>query len=172
MPIDEARVLTVTKLNKYVKMLIDGNPILSNVWVKGEISNLTCHSSGHLYFSLKDEGARVAAVMFRSAADKLKFRPENGMKVLLHGRVSVYPRDGAYQIYANSLEPDGVGALYIAYEQLKRRLEAEGLFRQDRKKPLPKKRDKKIHIYMDFTCVDSFPALLFRMDFLPRQHSS
>jgi len=138
MPIDEARVLTVTKLNKYVKMLIDGNPILSNVWVKGEISNLTCHSSGHLYFSLKDEGARVAAVMFRSAADKLKFRPENGMKVLLHGRVSVYPRDGAYQIYANSLEPDGVGALYIAYEQLKRRLEAEGLFRQDRKKPLPK----------------------------------
>jgi exodeoxyribonuclease VII large subunit len=138
MPIDEARVLTVTKLNEYVKMLIDGNPVLSNVWVKGEISNLTCHSSGHLYFSLKDEGARVAAVMFRSAADKLKFRPENGMKVLLHGRVSVYPRDGAYQIYATSLEPDGVGALYIAYEQLKRRLEAEGLFRQDRKKSLPK----------------------------------
>jgi len=138
MPIDESRILTVTKLNEYVKMLIDGNPVLGNVWVKGEISNLTCHSSGHLYFSLKDEGARVAAVMFRSAADKLKFRPENGMKVLLHGRVSVYPRDGAYQIYATSLEPDGVGALYIAYEQLKRRLEAEGLFRQDRKKPLPK----------------------------------
>ena len=138
MPIDESRVLTVTKLNEYVKMLIDGNPVLGNVWVKGEISNLTCHSSGHLYFSLKDEGARVAAVMFRSAADKLKFRPENGMKVLLHGRVSVYPRDGAYQIYATSLEPDGVGALYIAYEQLKRRLEAEGLFRQDRKKSLPK----------------------------------
>ena len=138
MPIDESRILTVTKLNEYVKMLIDGNPVLGNVWVKGEISNLTCHSSGHLYFSLKDEGARVAAVMFRSAADKLKFRPENGMKVLLHGRVSVYPRDGAYQIYATSLEPDGVGALYIAYEQLKRRLEAEGLFRHDRKKPLPK----------------------------------
>jgi len=138
MPIDESRVLTVTKLNEYVKMLIDGNPVLSNVWVKGEISNLTCHSSGHLYFSLKDESARVAAVMFRSAAEKLKFRPENGMKVLLHGRVSVYPRDGAYQIYATSLEPDGVGALSVAYEQLKRRLEAEGLFRQDIKKSLPK----------------------------------
>lgn len=138
MPVDESRILTVTKLNEYVKMLIDGNHVLSNVWVKGEISNLTCHSSGHLYFSLKDEGARVSAVMFRAAAEKLKFRPENGMKVLLHGRVSVYPRDGAYQIYATSLEPDGVGALYIAYEQLKRRLEAEGLFRQDLKKPLPK----------------------------------
>ncbi len=138
MPVDEARILTVTNLNEYVKMLIDGNPVLANVWVKGEISNLTCHSSGHLYFSLKDEGARVAAVMFRSAAEKLKFRPETGMKVLLHGRVSVYPRDGAYQIYATSLEPDGIGALYMAYEQLKRRLEAEGLFRQETKKPLPK----------------------------------
>ncbi|MBQ4065535.1 MAG: exodeoxyribonuclease VII large subunit [Clostridia bacterium] len=135
---DESRVLTVTKLNEYVKMLIDGNPVLSKVWVKGEISNLTFHGSGHLYFSLKDEGGRIASVMFRSAAQKLKFRPENGMKVLLYGRVSVYPRDGQIQLYATSLEPDGVGALYIAYEQLKKRLEAEGLFRPDNKKPLPK----------------------------------
>ncbi|MBO5039900.1 MAG: exodeoxyribonuclease VII large subunit [Clostridia bacterium] len=135
---DESRILTVHGLNEYVKMLIDGNPVLSNVYVRGEISNLNYHSSGHYYFSLKDENARVSAVMFKSAVIKLKFRPENGMKVVLHGRVSVYPRDGAYQLYATSLEPDGVGALTLAYEQLKRKLEAEGLFRADLKKPLPK----------------------------------
>ena len=134
----EARILTVNDLNEYVKMLIDGSPVLSNVYVKGEISNLNYHSSGHYYFSLKDEGARVSAVMFKSAVIKLKFRPENGMRVILHGRVSVYPRDGAYQLYATSLEPDGIGALTLAYEQLKRRLEAEGLFKDDRKKPIPK----------------------------------
>ncbi len=135
---DESRILTVGGLNEYVKMLIDGNPVLSNVYVRGEISNLNYHSSGHYYFSLKDENARVSAVMFKSAVIKLKFRPENGMKVVLHGRVSVYPRDGAYQLYATSLEPDGIGALTLAYEQLKRKLEAEGLFRTDLKKPLPK----------------------------------
>ncbi len=135
---DESRILSVNGLNEYVKMLIDGNPVLSNVYVRGEISNLNYHSSGHYYFSLKDESARVSAVMFKSAVMKLKFRPENGMKVVLHGRVSVYPRDGAYQLYATSLEPDGVGALTLAYEQLKRKLEAEGLFRQEYKKPLPK----------------------------------
>ncbi len=135
---DESRILTVGGLNEYVKMLIDGNPVLSNVYVRGEISNLNYHSSGHYYFSLKDENARVSAVMFKSAVVKLKFRPENGMKVVLHGRVSVYPRDGAYQLYATSLEPDGIGALTLAYEQLKRKLEGEGLFRQELKKPLPK----------------------------------
>ena len=135
---DESRILTVNGLNEYVKMLIDGNPVLSNIYVRGEISNLNYHSSGHYYFSLKDENARVSAVMFKSAVIKLKFRPENGMKVVLHGRVSVYPRDGAYQLYATSLEPDGIGALTLAYEQLKRKLEAEGLFRVDLKKPLPK----------------------------------
>ncbi|MBR4293000.1 MAG: exodeoxyribonuclease VII large subunit, partial [Clostridia bacterium] len=135
---DESRILTVTGLNEYVKMLIEGNPVLSNVYVRGEISNLKCHSSGHYYFSLKDEGGRVSAVMFKSAALKLKFRPENGMKVVLHGRVSVYSRDGAYQLYASSLEPDGIGALTLAYEQLKRKLEEEGLFRSDFKKALPK----------------------------------
>jgi exodeoxyribonuclease VII large subunit len=135
---DESRILTVNGLNEYVKMLIDGNPVLSSVYVRGEISNLNYHSSGHYYFSLKDENARVSAVMFKSAVIRLKFRPENGMKVVLHGRVSVYPRDGAYQLYATSLEPDGIGALTLAYEQLKRKLEAEGLFRTDLKKPLPK----------------------------------
>lgn len=135
---EEHRILSVTRLNEYVKMLLDGDPVLGNVWVRGEISNLTRHSAGHYYFSLKEENVRVAAVMFRSAVEKLKFTPENGMKVLLHGRVSVYPRDGAYQLYATALEPDGVGALTLAYEQLRRRLEAEGLFRPEHKKPLPK----------------------------------
>lgn len=134
----EVKVLSVTELNDYVKLIVDGNPVLSNVWVRGEISNLTCHSSGHYYFSLKNENARVSAVMFRSATQKLKFRLENGMKVILHGRVSVYVRDGNYQLYATELEPDGIGALTIAYEQLKKKLEAEGLFRQEYKRPLPK----------------------------------
>lgn len=134
----EARALTVSQLNEYVKMLIDSNPVLGNVWVKGEISNLTVHTSGHLYFSVKDEKARLSAIMFRSDASKLKFKPENGMKIFVHGRISVFSRDGAYQLYANEIEPDGVGALYIAYEQLKRRLEAEGLFDERIKKPLPK----------------------------------
>ncbi len=135
---DEAKILTVNGLNEYIKMLLDGNPVLNNVYVRGEISNLNYHSSGHYYFSLKDEGARVSAVMFKSSVMKLKFRPENGMKVVLHGRVSVYARDGAYQLYATSLEPDGIGALTLAYEQLKKRLEAEGLFRIEHKKPIPK----------------------------------
>lgn len=138
MPPEESRILSVSGLNAYVKMRIDADPILSNVWVRGEISNLTRHSAGHYYFSLKEENARIAAVMFRSSAEKLKFVPENGMKVLLHSRVSVYERDGAYQLYASALEPDGIGALTIAYEQLRRRLEAEGLFRPEVKKPLPK----------------------------------
>ena len=135
---DEARILSVEELNNYVKLKVDRDPVLSNVWVKGEISNLTCHSSGHYYFSLKNENARVSAVMFKAAVMILKFRPENGMKVILHGRVSVFVRDGNYQLYATELEPDGIGALTIAYEQLKKRLEAEGLFRQESKRPLPK----------------------------------
>jgi exodeoxyribonuclease VII large subunit len=135
---DEARLLSVEELNNYVKLKVDRDPVLSNVWVKGEISNLTCHSSGHYYISLKNENARVSAVMFKAAVMNLKFRPENGMKVILHGRVSVFVRDGNYQLYATELEPDGIGALTIAYEQLKKRLEAEGLFRQESKRPLPK----------------------------------
>ena len=135
---DEARILSVEELNNYVKLKVDRDPVLSNVWVKGEISNLTCHSSGHYYFSLKNENARVSAVMFKAAVMNLKFRPENGMKVILHGRVSVFVRDGNYQLYVTELEPDGIGALTIAYEQLKKRLEAEGLFRQESKRPLPK----------------------------------
>ena len=131
--------VTVSQLNEYIKSLIDSTPALADVYVKGEISNFKNHyGTGHYYLTLKDEGALVRAIMFRSSAAKLKFMPENGMKVVAHGRVSAFVRDGQYQLYLDSMEPDGIGALYVAYEQLKRRLEAEGLFDASRKKPLPK----------------------------------
>jgi exodeoxyribonuclease VII large subunit len=132
-------LLSVSELNEYMRMLLDSDPLLGSVFVRGEISNFTNHyKTGHFYFSLKDEGALVRAVMFRGNAQKLRFLPENGMKVILHGRVSVFPRDGQYQIYVDDIQPDGVGALYLAYEQLKRRLEAEGLFDPARKRALPR----------------------------------
>lgn len=131
--------VTVTELNEYIKRLIDGDAPLNSVLVKGEISNFKNHySTGHFYFTLKDDGGVLRAVMFRSSASKLPFMPENGMKVIVHGRVSAFVRDGQVQLYADSMEPDGVGALYIAYEQLKRKLEAEGLFDAAHKKSLPK----------------------------------
>ena len=130
-------VLTVSDLNNYIKSMFDGNRLLSSVQVRGEISNFTNHRSGHFYFSLKDEGGQIKAVMFRSSAARLKFIPENGMKVTVFGSISVFPRDGVYQMYATSMQPDGIGALYLAYEQMKAKLEAEGLFDADYKKPLP-----------------------------------
>ena len=130
--------LTVTELNQYIKDLIDVNPPLTDIYIKGEISNFKAHSSGHFYFTLKDESSALKSVMFRANAGRMEFLPENGMKVIAHGRISAFVRDGAYQLYADSMEPDGVGALYIAYEQLKRKLEAEGLFSDSRKKQLPK----------------------------------
>ena len=131
--------VSVTQLNEFIKNLIDNTAQLNHVYVKGEISNFKNHyGTGHFYFTLKDDGGLIRAVMFRSSASKLKFMPENGMRVVLHGRVSAFVRDGQYQLYADSMEPDGVGALYIAYEQLKKRLESEGLFDPARKKPLPK----------------------------------
>ncbi|MBQ8402757.1 MAG: exodeoxyribonuclease VII large subunit [Clostridia bacterium] len=131
--------LTVTQLNEYVKHIIDHDIRLSDVYVKGEISNFKNHySTGHYYFTLKDEGGMIRAIMFKSAAGKLPFVPEDGMKVTAHGRVSAFVRDGQYQLYCDFMEPDGVGALYIAFEQLKRKLEAEGLFDPARKRPLPK----------------------------------
>lgn len=131
--------ITVTELNWYLKELLDSDPIVSRIFVRGEISNFkNQYSSGHLYFSLKDNDALVRAVMFRSNAVKLTFVPENGMKVIIGGRISVYGKDGQYQLYADSMIPDGVGELYLAYEQLKKRLEAEGLFDEAHKKPLPK----------------------------------
>ncbi len=131
-------ILTVTQLNEYIKSKIDSDQTLSNLWIKGEVSNFVHHKSGHLYFTLKDEGSLVRALMFSSSANKLLFKPENGMKVVMHGRVASYVRDGIYNFYADSIEPDGIGALYIAYEQLKKKLDAEGLFRPENKKLLPK----------------------------------
>ncbi len=138
-PKDDRAVLTVAELNAYIKQIIDSDRILSNVWIKGEISNFTNHyKTGHFYFTVKDTESLINAVMFKSAASKLKFLPENGMKVLVRGRVSAYVKSGQYQIYVEAMEPDGIGSLYIAYEQLKRKLEAEGLFSPARKLPLPK----------------------------------
>lgn len=131
-------ILTVTQLNDYIKLIVDGDALLSGVFVKGEISNFTNHRSGHLYFTIKDEGSLLRAVMFRSAALKLKFMPENGMKIIAHGRVSLFVRDGQYQLYVDDMQPDGIGSLYFAFEQLKKKLEAEGLFDPRRKRPLPK----------------------------------
>ena len=132
-------LLSVGMLNEYVKGLLDSNEVLSDIWVRGEISNFTNHyKTGHLYFSLKDEKGAVSAVMFRSYAARLPFAPQNGMKVILHGRVSLYVPGGQYQINADAMQPDGVGGLYLAFEQLKAKLQAEGLFDEARKKPLPR----------------------------------
>ena len=130
--------LTVTQLNLYIKNTMEADFLLSNVWVKGEISNFKLHSSGHIYLTLKDETGVLKSVMFRAYASRLNFVPENGMKVLAHGRISVYERDGQYQLYIDGMQPDGTGALYLAYEQMKKRLEEEGLFDQSLKKTIPK----------------------------------
>ncbi|WP_071395712.1 exodeoxyribonuclease VII large subunit [Bacillus tuaregi] len=133
----EQRFLTVTALTKYIKRKFDADPHLQDVFVKGEISNYKQHSSGHMYFTLKDERARILAVMFSSANKKLKYSPENGMKVLLRGSVSVFESSGQYQIYVKEMQPDGIGDLYLAFEQLKEKLAKEGLFASDNKKNLP-----------------------------------
>lgn len=129
--------VSVSQLNAYIKELLDSDINLSYIPVRGEISNLKRHSSGHIYFTLKDENAKIRCVMFRSYALLLKFRPEDGMNVIIYGNVSVYERDGQYQFYCVKMDSDGIGSLYIAYEQLKSKLEKEGLFSQLNKKPLP-----------------------------------
>ncbi len=131
------KTLTVSELNGYIKKLVDSDFILGNSYVKGEISNFKLHSSGHLYFSIKDEQSKINCVMFRSSVKNLKFMPENGMKVVVKGRVSVYERDGAYQIYCNEIEPDGMGELYMAFEKMKNKLQGEGLFEDTHKKNIP-----------------------------------
>ncbi|MBR5428827.1 MAG: exodeoxyribonuclease VII large subunit [Clostridia bacterium] len=134
----EQSALSVSQLNFFIKSLFESEPRLRRVTVSGEISNFVNHyKTGHLYFSLKDDTSSIKAVMFRSDASRLSFRPENGMEVLLTGRVSVYERDGVYQIYAEKMIPAGVGALAAAYEQLKKKLTAEGLFDSSKKRQLP-----------------------------------
>lgn len=131
-------VLTVGQINTYIKSIIDGDPNLNYIFVVGEISNFTNHyRTGHYYFTLKDETSAIKAVMFRSSAQRIKFVPENGMRVILRGRVSVFERDGQYQLYVDDMQPDGAGALNLAFEQLKAKLEAQGLFNASRKKPIP-----------------------------------
>lgn len=131
-------VYSVSQLNSYVKGVLDRDENLAHIFVTGEISNFKPHYSGHIYMTVKDEAASVKAVMFAGNASKLRFKPENGMKILAFGTVSLFPRDGSYQLYINDMQPDGVGALNIAFEQLKNKLNAEGLFNQEYKKALPK----------------------------------
>ena len=130
-------VFTVTEVNNLVKLLLDNEPMLQNVCVRGELSNYKMYPSGHHYFTLKDPEGAIRCVMFKGSAMKLRFRPENGMKVVVTGRVTVFPRDGAYQLYCNTMIPEGVGDLAVAFEQLKAKLYAEGLFDPAHKKPLP-----------------------------------
>lgn len=134
----ESTVLSVSQLNTYVKSIIDSDLLLRNVFVVGEISNFTNHyRTGHFYMTLKDENAAIKAVMFRTANQKLRFMPESGMSVIVRGRVSVFERDGQYQLYIEDMQPDGIGALTLAFEQLKNKLAAEGLFDECYKKPIP-----------------------------------
>ena len=132
------KYITVTQLTRYIKYKIDNDIHLNEVFLKGEISNFKAHSRGHFYFTLKDEGSRINAIMFSSNTKKIKFLPTDGMKVLVTGKISVFEANGAYQIYVNDMLEDGVGNLYIAYEQLKQKLEQEGLFKKEYKKNIPK----------------------------------
>lgn len=133
----EKKYLTVLALTKYIKRKFDADPHLQDVHVRGEISNFKQHSSGHMYFTLKDEKARILAVMFSSQSRTMKFSPENGMKVVVKGDISVYESSGQYQIYIKEMQPDGIGELFLAYEQLRKKLEAEGLFSIQQKKAIP-----------------------------------
>jgi exodeoxyribonuclease VII large subunit len=132
------RIFDVTELNEHIKDLLDSDEVLNGVYVRGEVSNYKLYPSGHHYFTMKDQDGSLRCVMFKGSASKLRFRPENGMKVIAFGRVAVFPRDGAYQLYVNELTPDGVGDLYVAFEQLKEKLLKEGLFDSSHKKPIPR----------------------------------
>ena len=132
------KYISVSQLTRYIKYKIDNDQNLNEVFLKGEISNFKAHSRGHFYFTLKDENSRINAIMFASSTKKLKFVPQDGMKVLVTGKISVFEATGAYQIYVNDMLEDGIGNLYIAYEQLKKKLEDEGLFDASHKKLIPK----------------------------------
>lgn len=133
----EISPITITELNKYIKDKFAGDEYLQNVYVKGEISNFKNHYTGHLYFTLKDEGSLIKCIMFKSFAERLKFMPKDGMKVIVFGTVAVYDRDGVYQIYVKAMKEDGLGDLYTAYNELKAKLERQGLFDPKYKKKIP-----------------------------------
>jgi exodeoxyribonuclease VII large subunit len=135
---DPARAISIRDINRLIKLKLEGDSGLQDIWLRGEISNFTFHSSGHMYFTLKDEGARLKCIMFASYNARLPFSPKDGMKVLARGGISVYERDGLYQFYATAMQPDGIGSLYLAFEQLKRKLESEGLFKEESKRQLPR----------------------------------
>ena len=135
---EERYIFTVSEVNQFIKDLLDNVPPLQEVLLRGELSNYKVYPSGHHYFTLKDSQCSLRCVMFRGSATRLRFRPENGMQVIAAGRISVYPRDGAYQLYCTGLSPEGVGDLSVAFEQLKEKLRKEGLFDEEHKKPLPK----------------------------------
>ena len=134
----EARVFSVREITRYIRMKLESDELLGDVWLRGEISNFTHHSSGHMYFTLKDEASRIKCIMFAAHNRRLPFVPRDGTKVIARGNVSVYERDGNYQFYVIQMQPDGIGSLYLAFEQLKKKLEAEGLFDPARKRPLPR----------------------------------
>lgn len=136
MPTDR-KVYTVTQLNELIKLRIEANPEFNHCFISGEISNFKHHSSGHMYFTLKDDKSRIRTIMFASRNKNLPFHPEDGMRVICEGNIGVFERDGQYQLYVDGMQPDGIGALYIAYEQLRNQLAAEGLFNEDQKKALP-----------------------------------
>ncbi|SET57213.1 exodeoxyribonuclease VII large subunit [Paenibacillus sp. NFR01] len=134
----ERQIYSIKDLNRYIRMKLDSDIVLSDVWIRGEISNFTHHGSGHMYFTLKDESSRIKAIMFASHNQRLPFVPKEGTRVIARGNVTVYERDGQYQFYATQMQPDGIGSLYMAYEQLKAKLEREGLFAASRKRPIPR----------------------------------
>lgn len=144
------KILSITQLNEYIRSMMDSDLLLSGVSVRGEISNYKCYPSGHHYFTLKDEEASLKCVLFKGNAFRLRFKPENGMKVIAFGRITVYPRDGAYQLYCTSMTVDGLGDLHVAFEQLKKKLEGQGMFDQAHKKPLP--------AYPNTICIITSPA--------------
>ena len=135
---NDSKYLSVTAINKYLKYKFDNDNNLTNIYLKGEISNLKFHTTGHLYFSVKDENSKINAIMFSSSVKRLNFKPIDGSKVLIQGRISVYESSGSYQIYVNDMMEDGIGNLYIAFEKLKQDLAKEGLFKDEYKKPIPK----------------------------------
>ncbi len=134
---EEKKIFSVSDINKYIKMLFDSDTLLNSVSIRGEITNFKAHYTGHFYFTLKDENSTIKCVMFKGYAQYIKFKPADGMKVVINGQVSSYERDGVYQIYCKSMSPEGLGDLYLAYEQLKEKLEKEGLFDVSKKKNIP-----------------------------------